>query len=141
MQIKTDKIIIKKQKQDLEIINITDQVNELIADSGIVKQGFAILVVMGSTASISTMEYDPNLIKDFEKALERISPSNIDYEHHKTWGDFNGKSHIRSSIIGPGITVPISNSKLMLGAWQKIVLMDFDIQKREREIIVQIITE
>jgi secondary thiamine-phosphate synthase enzyme len=136
--------MIDKQKIVLEtrvgtdIIDITSQVNEILKKSKI-NSGIACIFVPGSTASISTLEYEPNLIKDVKKALEKIAPEGGDYEHHKTWGDDNGSAHVRACLLKPGLTVPFENRKLILGTWQQLTLLDFDTRNRQREIIVQII--
>jgi len=140
MRIKTIELYFDKPKEDLYIKNITDDVSKAIKESKI-KEGIVNIFVSGSTASVSTMEFEPNLVKDIEKAMERIAPSDIEYEHHKTWGDENGKSHVRATIVGPSLTVPFKDGKLLLGTWQQIVLLDFDVPKRERKVIVQIIGE
>ncbi len=127
-------------KPDLDIVDITHIVSEKIKKSGI-KNGIVTVFVSGSTASISTMEFEQNLIKDVGKALERIAPSNTEYEHHKTWGDRNGKSHVRATVMGPGLSVPFNNQQLLLGTWQQLVLLDFDIPARRRKIVVQIMGE
>jgi len=140
MRIKTIELYFDKPKEDLYIKNITDDVSKAIKESKI-KEGIVNIFVSGSTASVSTMEFEPNLVKDIEKAMERIAPSDIEYEHHKTWGDENGKSHVRATIVGPSLTVPFKDGKLLLGTWQQIVLLDFDVPKRERKVVVQIIGE
>jgi secondary thiamine-phosphate synthase enzyme len=140
MRIKTIELFFDKPKEDLYIKNITDDVSKAIKESKI-KEGIVNVFVSGSTASVSTMEFEPNLVKDIEKAMERIAPSDIEYEHHKTWGDENGKSHVRATIVGPSLTVPFKDGKLLLGTWQQIVLLDFDVPKRERKVVVQIIGE
>jgi len=106
-----------------------------------IKNGVAVVFSVGSTGAISTIEYEPNLIKDMKTALERIAPSSAEYEHHKTWGDDNGRSHVRATIIGPSITVPIVNGKLTLGTWQQIVVINLDTRKRVRKVVLQIIGE
>lgn len=121
-----------------DIINITDSVSAELSKSRI-KDGIANLFVPGSTASISTIEFEPNLVSDFKDAMERLVPSDIRYRHKETWGDDNGKSHVRATLMGPGLTVPFKNKKPLLGTWQQIVLLDFDVPAREREIILQII--
>ena len=124
-------------KGHTDIIDITDEVAEIINKSE-VKSGIACVFVSGSTASISTLEFEPNVIKDVKKALEKLAPAGGDYEHHKTWHDDNGSAHVRACLMKPGITVPFENRKLLLGKWQQIVLIDFDTRPREREIIIQI---
>jgi len=108
-----------------------------VKESGI-RNGTATVFVPGSTASVTTIEYEPNLIKDVKKALDRLAPYGKDYEHHKTWGDDNGASHVRAALMGPGITVPFEKGKLLLGTWQQIVLVDFDTGPRKREMVLQI---
>ncbi|MFQ5647644.1 MAG: secondary thiamine-phosphate synthase enzyme YjbQ [Candidatus Aenigmatarchaeota archaeon] len=127
-------------KPDLDIVDITDRVAEIVQKSQL-KSGFVNIFVPGSTASISTIEFEPNLVKDVKAAMERIAPSDIPYEHHKTWGDDNGKSHVRATLMGPGITVPFENKRLLLGQWQQLTVLDFDTKPREREIIVQLVGE
>ena len=135
----TERITVRT-KQDLDIVDITDRVAEIIRKSPL-KSGFANIFVPGSTASISTIEFEPNLVKDVKTAMERVAPSDIPYEHHKTWGDDNGKSHVRATLMGPGTAIPFQNKKLLLGTWQQIVLLDFDTPAREREIIIQLVGE
>ena len=127
-------------KGDTDIIDITQEVAKAIAKSKI-KSGIACVFVVGSTAAISTLEYEPNLIKDIKRALEKIAPEHGHYDHHETWGDDNGSAHVRACLMKPGITVPFENKKLLLGAWQQIALLDFDTRPREREIVVQVIGE
>jgi secondary thiamine-phosphate synthase enzyme len=125
-------------KAGTDIIDITPKVSEILEKSKI-KSGLVSIFIPGSTASISTLEYESNLIKDIKKALEKIAPENEDYEHHKTWGDDNGFSHVRACLMKPGLTIPFENRRLSLGTWQQIVLLDFDTRDRKREIIVTII--
>lgn len=134
------KTISVSTQADTDLIDITNLVSEAIEKSKI-NNGIVTIFVPGSTASVSTIEYEPNLIKDVKQAVERIVPSNIEYEHHKTWGDDNGKSHVRATLMGPGLTIPFKNKKLMLGTWQQITLIDFDTRSRKREIILQILGE
>ena len=135
----TERISVKTGR-DLDIVDITDRVAEIVRKSKM-KDGFVNIFVPGSTASVSTIEFEPNLVKDLKAAMERIAPSDIPYEHHRTWGDDNGKSHIRATLMGPGTAVPFQNKKLLLGTWQQIVLLDFDTPAREREIIIQLVGE
>ncbi len=138
MSIFTKKINVKTKKD--EIVDITEEVKDAVKESKL-KNGIATVFVVGSTAAISTMEYEPGLLKDIPKALERIAPSDIKYEHHETWHDNNGKSHVRATLIGPGIVIPFVDEKLTLGTWQQVVLMNLDTTDREREIVIQIIGE
>jgi len=137
MPVETKKIKVVS-KADTDMINITEEVSHILSDSKI-KDGIINIFVPGSTASVSTIEYEPNLVNDFKDATERLVPSNMKYKHHETWGDHNGKSHIRATLMGPGITLPFKDKKLMLGTWQQIVLLDFDIPARKREVILQIV--
>jgi secondary thiamine-phosphate synthase enzyme len=125
-------------KPDIDIINITDRVADILKKSKI-RSGIACVFVSGSTASITTTEFEPNLNKDLEDAVERIVPSGIKYRHHETWGDDNGKSHVRATLFKPGLVVPFNNNQLLLGTWQQIVLLDFDVPQRTRKVIVQIV--
>ena len=129
-----------RMSADTGMADITPQVQEAVKKSGL-RNGIVTVFVVGSTGAVSTIEYEPGLLKDFPRALERIAPSDIDYEHHKTWHDDNGKSHVRATLIGPSIVVPFINEELTLGTWQQIVLMNLDTSPRDREIIIQIIGE
>ena len=134
------KTISVESKADVDLIDITPHVSAVLKESGL-SEGIVTIFVPGSTGSVSTVEYEPGLLKDIPKALERIAPSDIDYAHHKTWGDDNGKSHVRATFLGPGIVVPFINSQLILGTWQQIVFMDFDTKARKRKLIVQVMGE
>ncbi len=123
-----------------DIIDITAQVEEILAKSKI-KEGIAMVSVLGSTAGVITIEYEPNLIKDFQEFLERLIPKDKKYHHGATWGDDNGFSHLRASLLGPSLAVSVEAGKLILGQWQQIALCDFDNRPRERKIIVRIIGE
>jgi secondary thiamine-phosphate synthase enzyme len=125
-------------KEDLQVVDITGMVEEKLRKSDM-NSGIANIFVPGSTGSISTIEYEPNLLKDFSDAMERLAPSDIDYEHHRTWGDRNGKSHIRATVMGPGLTLPFKDKKLLLGQWQQLVYIDFDVPSRKRKILITII--
>lgn len=122
-----------------DMINITDQVAEALTESE-AKDGMAVVFVNGSTAAITTIEYEPGLEKDMNWLLEKIAPEERDYEHHKTWGDHNGAAHLKSALIGTDLNVPVEEGKLVLGTWQQIVLLDFDEKPRQREILVKIIS-
>jgi secondary thiamine-phosphate synthase enzyme len=128
-------------KGDCNIIDITGQASELAAESG-VSNGNITLFCVGSTAGITTTEYEPGLVKhDIKAAFERIAPENIRYEHEETWHDDNGHSHVRASLLGPSLAVPIADGKLTLGTWQQIIFIDFDTRPRTRTIVCQIIGE
>ncbi|GIW46826.1 MAG: hypothetical protein KatS3mg078_0703 [Deltaproteobacteria bacterium] len=127
-------------KGETDIIDITRNVEKAIKDSGI-SSGIATVFVPGSTAGITTIEYESGAIKDFQRAVERLIPKGIPYEHDARWGDGNGYSHIRASFLGPSLTVPFSSSRLLTGTWQQIVLVDFDNRPRRREVIIQVVGE
>lgn len=120
------------------IHDISDQVQDQVSKSGI-RDGLACIFVVGSTGAVTTVEYEPGLIADLQDAMNRLYPKNIDYEHHRRWGDGNGHSHVRASMIGPSLTVPVSDGHIMLGTWQQIVFMELDVRARSREIVVQVV--
>ena len=123
------------------MIDVTGQTSGLVGKSG-VSNGTITLFCIGSTAGITTTEYEPGLVKhDIKAAFERIAPENVRYEHEETWHDDNGHSHVRASVLGPSLTVPICDGKLALGTWQQITFIDFDTRPRTRTIVCQIIGE
>ncbi|MBN1375113.1 MAG: YjbQ family protein [Dehalococcoidia bacterium] len=123
-----------------EMINATAEITREVSNSG-VNSGTVTVFIPGSTAGVTTIEYEPGLISDMKAMWDREVPSNINYEHDKAWGDGNGHSHIRASLLGPSITIPFVNKRLTLGTWQQIVIIDFDVRSRSREIILQIMGE
>jgi secondary thiamine-phosphate synthase enzyme len=123
-----------------DIVDITGQIADKVAVSGITN-GTATVFVSGSTAGITTIEYESGLVADFKGLWNRIAPDNLRYEHNERWGDGNGYAHVRASLLGCSLTVPFSEGKLLLGTWQQIILVDFDNRARQREIVVQIIGE
>ena len=123
-----------------DIIDITNKVKEEVERQKI-RRGLATLFVSGSTASLTTIEYESGVLKDLQELLEKLIPSNRKYHHDDRWGDDNGFSHLRASLLGPSLQVPIDDGKLMLGTWQQIVLLDFDNRPRTREIVLQIMGE
>jgi secondary thiamine-phosphate synthase enzyme len=134
---KTEKLQIKS-KGNNDVINITDSVAAAVSKSG-TRDGIVTVFVPGSTAGITTTEYEPGLVNhDLEAAFEKIAPKNARYEHEETWHDDNGHAHVRASLLGPSISVPIVDGELTLGTWQQIILIDFDTMARNRTIICQI---
>ena len=123
-----------------DIVDITDYTAQAISESKI-NRGTVTVFVAHSTCGISTVEYEPGLISDLQELFERIAPRNIPYEHDKRWGDGNGHSHVRASLVGGSLTVPFENGVPILGTWQQIILIDFDNRGRNREIIFQVIGE
>jgi secondary thiamine-phosphate synthase enzyme len=139
MTVITKNIQIKSESEN-DIIDITDQVSNIVMDSKI-ENGAVIVFVVGSTAAITTIEYEPGLQKDLPDMLSRLVPKDIEYAHDNTWHDGNGHSHVRASLIGPSLIIPIVKGVLTLGTWQQIVLVEMDTRPRERKIILQVIGE
>ena len=127
-----------KSKSKNDIIEITDEVTKTVKESKI-QNGAVVVFVVGSTAAITTIEYEPGLQKHFPEMLSRLAPKDIEYVHDNAWHDGNGHSHVRASLIGPGITIPFVEGLLTLGTWQQIVLVEMDTRPRERKIIIQVI--
>lgn len=125
---------------DSEMVNITRNVEDVIRDSDLT-EGSANVFIPGATGSISTVEFEPGLQEDVPEALERMAPPGISYKHHETWNDGNGRSHVRATIMGPGMVVPFVGEELQLGQWQDIIAINHDTRERKREIIVQLIGE
>jgi secondary thiamine-phosphate synthase enzyme len=137
MEIITDQIK-ASTKGNSEVVDITDKIDAALKKSKL-KEGQLTIFVVGSTASVTTTEYEPGLKKDIPENLENIAPSNKRYHHDDTWGDGNGHAHVRASFMGPSLVVPFAGGKLLLGTWQQIVLIDFDNRPRFRNIVVQMI--
>ena len=129
-----------KTKGDCHIIDITRQVAQEVADSGL-KDGTATVFVTGSTGGVTTVEYESGLISDLRDLFDRLAPSNISYQHNLRWGDGNGHAHVRASLLGPSLTVPFVDQKLTLGTWQQIIFIDFDNRPRSRELVLQLMGE
>lgn len=129
-----------QSRGNCHIIDITSQVADYVQQSG-VSNGIVTLFVAGSTAAITTIEYEPNLVSDFSNMWDRLMPRSLPYEHDRTWGDGNGHSHVRASVLGPSLVIPFSNRKPTLGTWQQVVLVDFDNRPRARKIVLQILGE
>ncbi len=129
-----------QSKGACDIIDITPQVERQIAETDI-NDGTVTIFVAGSTAGITTIEYEPGLLSDFPDMWERIVPGDINYDHDRRWGDGNGYSHVRASLLGASLVVPFTDKRLTLGTWQQIVVADFDNRPRSRQIILQIMGE
>ena len=127
-------------KGNSEVINLTDLVKLQLSDTKS-KSGLIHLFIGGATGGLTTLEYEPGLVNDLQEAFQRIAPEDAKYHHNLTHDDRNGHSHIRASLVGPSLGVPFENGELLLGKWQHIVFVDFDNRPREREVIVQIISE
>jgi len=130
-------------KGNSDVVNITDPVAEAVAVAGSgLRAGVATLFNVGSTAGITTTEYEPGLANtDLAAAFERIAPEAGAYEHEKTWHDDNGHSHVRATLLGPSLSVPFTEGRLVLGTWQQIILVDFDTRARQRTVVCQLIGE
>ncbi|MEN8208643.1 MAG: secondary thiamine-phosphate synthase enzyme YjbQ [Candidatus Fermentibacteria bacterium] len=120
-----------------DIIDITPEVQSTVSASGI-SDGIATVTVIGSTASVTTIEYEPALVEDMKELFEKMIPKDIRSRHSETWGDDNGFSHMRASLMGPGITLPVVDGSVMLGTWQQIVVVDHDNRPRKRNVRIQV---
>ena len=123
-----------------DIVDLTSKVQAAVKNAGFTA-GNVTVFVPGATAGITTIEYEPGLLKDLPDLMEKLVPSNRTYEHDETWHDGNGFSHLRSAMIGPDVTVPFAAGKLLLGTWQQIVFLEFDNRPRDRRVILQVIGE
>ncbi len=123
-----------------DILNVTRHVEEIIGRSKI-ENGLVTVFCSGSTGAVTTIEYESGVLKDLQKAIEKIVPSNIPYEHDRRWGDGNGFSHVRAALMKPSLTIPLIERRLALGTWQQIVFIDFDNRRRDRNILVQVMGE
>ena len=139
MAVETKSIKLKTDG-NCDVLNLTSEIQRRISESKI-KSGNVTIFTPGSTGGITTIEFESGAVKDFKEALRRLIPENISYAHNIKWGDGNGHSHIRASLLGPSLTVPFSSNRLLLGTWQQIIFVDFDNHSRNREIILQIIGE
>jgi secondary thiamine-phosphate synthase enzyme len=133
----TTESISLQTKGHTQIIDITDRVQSIVGQQHI-QSGQVLIFVPGSTGGLTTVEYEPGLLKDLPEAFERIAPTGRTYHHDATWHDGNGYAHVRASMLGPSLTVPIHNGVMTLGTWQQIVFIDFDNRSRARDIIVQV---
>jgi secondary thiamine-phosphate synthase enzyme len=129
-----------KTKGFSDIINLTTEVHGVLKRSKI-ENGLVTVFCPGSTGAVTTIEYESGVLRDLQKAIEQIAPSNIPYEHDKRWGDGNGFSHVRAALMKPSITIPIINGRMTLGTWQQIIFIDFDNRRRERGLLVHILGE
>jgi len=137
-------VIIRKislqTKGHCDIIDITPQVEQQVAEAN-VNNGTVTIFVSGSTAGVTTIEFESGLITDLQEMWQRVAPENVPYHHDRRWGDGNGYSHVRASLLGASLVVPFSDRRLSLGTWQQIVLVDFDNRPRSRQLILQIMGE
>jgi secondary thiamine-phosphate synthase enzyme len=129
--------ITTKTTGDTDIIDITPLVVNRVNESE-VREGAVTLFIPGSTAALTTIEFESGVVNDLRKAIDRMAPKELYYEHNERWGDGNGYAHVRAALIGPSLHIPIINGEMTLGTWQQIVLIDFDNRPRERRIMIQI---
>ena len=127
-----------QSKGENDIVDLTDKISVKIKESQIFS-GIVTVFVTGSTGALTTIEYEPGLLKDFPDALSRLAPDEISYEHEQMWHDGNGHSHVKASLIGPSLTIPFNDGNLLLGTWQQIVFLELDTRERERNIVLQIV--
>jgi len=139
LSVKTKELSIHTRGEG-DILDVTRAVADAVVETKL-RNGIVTVFVPGSTGAVTTIEYEPGLLKDFPNLLERVAPKNLVYEHEKRWHDGNGHSHVRASLIGPSLTVPFANGRLTLGTWQQIVFMELDVHSRARDLILQIIGE
>ena len=125
---------------ECDIVDITPQVAKHVAETG-ASDGTATVFVAGSTAGVTTIEYEPGLVADLQRVWDEIVPRDIPYDHDRRWGDGNGYSHVRAAMLGASLVVPFAGRRLMLGTWQQIVLVDFDNRPRSRQVVLQIMGE
>jgi len=123
-----------------DFINISSQLLNMLKGSGL-QDGIMTVFVSGSTAGITTFEYEPGLIRDLKDFYDKVAPSNVSYHHDETWGDANGFSHVRATLTGPSLVIPFEKGRLLLGTWQQVVLVEFDNRPRKRDVVVQIMGE
>ena len=139
MSVRTKQLSIHTRGEG-DILDITGKVADAVIEAKL-KNGIVTVFVPGSTGALTTIEYEPGLLKDFPNLLERVAPKSLMYEHEKRWHDGNGHSHVRASLIGPSLTVPFVNGRLTLGTWQQIIFMELDVRSRARNLILQIMGE
>jgi len=139
MKVATKSFEVGSKGED-DMIDITGDVREAV-HAGKLTNGLATVFVVGSTAAVTTIEYEPGLAKDFPKMLDRAAPKGVAYEHEKRWHDGYGRSHVKASLVGPSLTVPVVDGDLALGEWQQIVVAEFDLRPRTRMVVVQLVGE
>lgn len=123
-----------------DVIDITPQVSRAVGDSG-VQNGVVTIFICGSTAGVTTIEFEPGLVSDLQEMWEKLVPQSLDYKHNCRWEDYNGHSHLRATLMGASLAIPFSRKALLLGTWQQIVVVDFDTLPRSREVVLQIMGE
>ncbi len=132
------KTLEKSTSTETDILDLTDEVEEAVAESG-VRQGWVLVFTPGSTAGITTIEYESGCLADLRRAVEQLAPRDAEYAHNLRWGDGNGYSHVRAALMGPSLTLPIHDGEVAHGTWQQVVLCDFDNKARRRRVLVEVI--
>ncbi len=128
-------------KAEGDILDLTERVSEVVTESG-VQKGICSLFVTGSTAALTTIEYEPGVLKDLNRALSILAPTGVAYDHDAKWGDGNGRSHVKAALVGPSLTVPVMKGSLILGTWQQIVLLELDTRGRsDRTVVITVMGE
>jgi secondary thiamine-phosphate synthase enzyme len=139
MPISTHKHTIDTRGQG-DVRDITSLASSAVSASGL-RDGVAVVFVVGSTAGVTAIEFEPGAVGDFNRLFDELAPRDADYAHHQRWGDDNGSSHVRAALLGPSLTVPFEEGALSLGTWQQIVLVEFDTRARHRQIVIQVMGE
>jgi secondary thiamine-phosphate synthase enzyme len=134
--IRLDYIDIETRGKD-EMVDLTDRLRQIVQDSGITN-GSVLVFVPGATGALSTIEYEPGLVRDFPQLMEKLIPQKQQYHHNETWHDGNGHSHLRATLIGPSLTIPFEETRLILGTWQQVIFLEFDNKPHRRQIAVQV---
>ncbi len=129
-----------KTRGDADVLDITPLAAQALRRSGL-RDGTLTVFVPGSTAAVTTIEFEPGVVRDLRTAIQRLVPDSIVYEHDQRWGDGNGYSHVRAALVKPGLAIPFQDAGLLLGTWQQLVLIDFDNRPRTREIVFQVLGE
>ena len=136
MALVTDTVPVKT-RGDSQMIDITDELQEVVERQGF-REGAALVIVSGSTAGLTTVEYEPGLLEDIPAAFERLAPRGMRYAHEETWHDGNVHTHVRATLLGPSLTIPFRDGRLLRGTWQQVVRIDFDNRPRQRDVVVQL---
>lgn len=123
---------------DGDVMDITPHLNRAVAQAG-VAEGLVTVFVSGSTAAVTTVEYEPGLVADLKALFQRLAPRELAYQHDRRWGDGNGHAHVRASLLGPSLSIPLAQGGLLLGTWQQVVVIDFDVRPRRRQVVIQVL--
>ena len=132
----TDRVRVQT-RGETHILDITQEISALVKKHGL-RHGQALVFVVGSTAGLTTVEFEPGLVEDLPEAFERLAPRDAHYHHEDTWHDGNGYAHVRASLLGCSLAIPVEDGEMLLGTWQQVVLVDFDNRPRRREVVVQL---